>query len=40
MVLLKVHIKKFKMELLQDEIEYLSAMEEEKFTIAQANSIN
>ena len=39
MVLLKVLIKKFKMRVVQDKIEYLSAMEETKFTIAQANSI-
>ena len=38
MDLLKVHIKKLKMVLLEDKVEYLSAMEETKFTIAQANS--
>ena len=39
MVLLKVHIEKLLTRILvTDEIEYLSAIEEEKYTIAQANT--
>ena len=38
MALLKVHTK-VKDGVVQDTIEYLSAMEESKFTIAQANSV-
>ncbi len=38
MVLLKVHIKKVKDGVVQDKVEYLSAMEETKYTIAQANT--
>ena len=38
MVLLKAHIKKLKTELFKINVEYLSAMEETKYTIAQANT--
>ena len=38
MVLLKVHTKKFLNGKILNKIEYLSAIEEEKYTIAQANS--